>query len=378
MKRSTLLILIFLFIFQIVTYANINDIQYHWAFEDINRCIENEYINGYEDNSFKPNNYIKYNEFIKILVEMLDNGICNDISKWDETYIAYAIEVNLIEENNKYNYDDFIQREDAFKLIYKYIQLNFEDMVIEDKVRECQLIDIDNNDNEILFLYNNYIISGYLDNTLKLSNNITRAEVTVLLNKTTDYIYKTIYSNEIRKDIFYSESISHFTNYKIEENNFYEKDYLIKDGKILFFEKKKVDEIIENEKVNVILCNLFNKGNYVLNTYDKEEKCVNIIYGDTLGYILNQDKILEINIYHEVQKKREYNYKVRITVYRLWKEIYEVKNNMQNQYYVEKLKNVLGVYLNEDEVNGVLQYIKEKKEIKNENYIIENNNIYLK
>ncbi|MBE5821670.1 MAG: S-layer homology domain-containing protein [Clostridiales bacterium] len=376
MKKCSLLIIIFMFIFQIITYAQIKDIKYHWAFEDINRCIQNEYINGYEDNSFRPDNNIKYNEFIKIIVKVMDNSIYNDIEKWDETYINYAKQNSLINNDLDYNYETLIKRKDVFKILYKYIQNNLGDMIIENiKEKECQLKDIDNNDNEILFLYNNHIITGYPDNTLKLNDNITRAEVTVLLNRTTDYISKRIYNENIKEDIFFNKNISHFTNYFTNNENVYETEYFITKDKVIFYKNNKKYAQIQNDELNRILLILLNKKNYVLNTYDKQNQCINIKYGDTLGYILNQDQIIEIDIFNKEKIKEEYSFKTKISIYRLWKELYEVRNNLQSKYYVEKLKKVLEIYLNNEEIEEILNFIMNKENykeyIKQSNYLLE-------
>ena len=45
------------------------DIEQHWAKKEINLLIEESVIDGYEDGTFKPDNYITVREFLKILIE---------------------------------------------------------------------------------------------------------------------------------------------------------------------------------------------------------------------------------------------------------------------------------------------------------------------
>ena len=52
----------------IYAYANPNlkDISGHWAKKEINQFISSGYVNGYEDETFRPDNSITRAEFVKI------------------------------------------------------------------------------------------------------------------------------------------------------------------------------------------------------------------------------------------------------------------------------------------------------------------------
>ena len=53
----------------IYAYANPNlkDISGHWAKKEINQFISSGYVNGYEDETFRPDNSITRAEFVKLV-----------------------------------------------------------------------------------------------------------------------------------------------------------------------------------------------------------------------------------------------------------------------------------------------------------------------
>ncbi|MDY3928349.1 MAG: S-layer homology domain-containing protein, partial [Clostridia bacterium] len=71
----------------------------HWAVDSIYYLYEKNYISGKGDKLFAPNDSIKREEFIKILVNVFDlydeNAVCNftdvDESSWEYPYIASAV-----------------------------------------------------------------------------------------------------------------------------------------------------------------------------------------------------------------------------------------------------------------------------------------------
>jgi hypothetical protein len=68
-KSIVLLLICFVLIFYNYVYAiEIIDIEGHWAEKDIIRLINNNCIDGYDDGTFRPDNKINVNEFIKIFI----------------------------------------------------------------------------------------------------------------------------------------------------------------------------------------------------------------------------------------------------------------------------------------------------------------------
>lgn len=79
-----------------------NDIKGHWAEEFINSVEYKKWINGYEDGSFRPNNFIKRNEFVKIMNLVLERNV-------DAETIPF--EIKQFKDLNKgtWYYDDMVE-----------------------------------------------------------------------------------------------------------------------------------------------------------------------------------------------------------------------------------------------------------------------------
>lgn len=79
--------------------------QVAWAAESIQALAEKDIINGYEDGTFRGNDSVKREEFIKMLVlsfDLLDNNsecAFDDVSKdgWYYTYLASAVNAGIVQ-----------------------------------------------------------------------------------------------------------------------------------------------------------------------------------------------------------------------------------------------------------------------------------------
>src|SRR6056297_2127961 len=72
MVKKILALIICLFLFINIGFAAIfNDIENHWAKNDILSLAEDDLVSGYEDNTFRPSRNIKRDEFIVIVMRLL-------------------------------------------------------------------------------------------------------------------------------------------------------------------------------------------------------------------------------------------------------------------------------------------------------------------
>ncbi len=115
-----------------INYTNSNikftDIKGHWAYNEIAECYKKGIIKGYEDYTFKPDEYITREEIVTILDRL-------NIYNINENKIVYIKDIN----SNMWSY------------------------------------------NSIVKLVKSGIIKGYDDYTFKPKNNITREEITSIL-----------------------------------------------------------------------------------------------------------------------------------------------------------------------------------------------------
>jgi hypothetical protein len=100
-----------------------------WAEESIKYLVEHEYIKGYPDNTFKPNQNITREEFVTILVnafklldEEANDGFSDvDESQWYFKYIASAKEAGIISGmgDGTFGVGTNITRQDACAMLYR-------------------------------------------------------------------------------------------------------------------------------------------------------------------------------------------------------------------------------------------------------------------
>ncbi|CEO10843.1 N-acetylmuramoyl-L-alanine amidase [[Clostridium] sordellii] len=165
------------------------DINGHWAKNQVIDFFSKGYINGYEDNTFRPDANVSRAEFVKILNKVFkfnktttSNFTDVDPKDWYYNDICIGINEGYINgyEDNTFRPKNPITREEASKIIAKVIKikgdgsLNFSDRyAISDWAKEY------------VDALNDYgIIKGYEDNTFRPQNNITRAETVAILSRT--------------------------------------------------------------------------------------------------------------------------------------------------------------------------------------------------
>lgn len=203
---SILLSILLAFCFVTNTYAdNFIDTNKHWAQAYIDWCQEKGYVNGYTDNSFKPNNFIIRSEFSKIISNYL--GLNDDyesrfidVNKDDWFYkqvtnldylSAYDIQGDLFEPNKK------VTREEAFYIIARALGIKGDANLIE-SYNDYKDV---NYKVEVAGLISYGIINGCDGNTLKPGAFITRAEICKIIYCLELNKYKYISDKQEEKNI---------------------------------------------------------------------------------------------------------------------------------------------------------------------------------
>ncbi|MCC5909122.1 MAG: leucine-rich repeat protein [Clostridiaceae bacterium] len=171
-----------------VIEAKLIDIAGHWAEESIIKLIEMEAINGYLDDTFKPENNITRGEFATVLVRALDLEVgfgkvfADTEEHWAKDYIATAYEQGILKgyDENAFGANDYITREQMAVMVIKAIKL-------EGSVEENTFIDekdiSDWAKSAVDTAIENNIITGYPDNTFRPQSYATRAEAVMVITK---------------------------------------------------------------------------------------------------------------------------------------------------------------------------------------------------
>ncbi len=175
----------------------LEDINNHWAQNEIISYVEKGFFKGYNDHTFKPDVFIKRSEFVTVInkvfgfyeKEFID---FKDVSKgsWYYDEILKAKYIGYVNGDNQgYFYpDQYITRQEAATIIARIHDLD-ED-TIEEELNFSDKNDISDwaVDNVKAVVQKGYI-KGYRDNTFKSKNNITRAEAAVLISRVSGEVY---------------------------------------------------------------------------------------------------------------------------------------------------------------------------------------------
>ncbi|CEK31316.1 N-acetylmuramoyl-L-alanine amidase [[Clostridium] sordellii] len=173
---------------QIDSKTTFNDIDGHWAKNAIIDFATKGYINGYGDGTFKPDNSITRAEFVKILNKAFgytnvgtENFSDVNPSDWYYNDICIGVNAGYINgyEDNTFKPDKQITREEASKIIATALNLNG-----DGKLNFKDSSEISNWAKPYVdALSDNNIINGYEDNTFRPHNNMTRAENVTILSR---------------------------------------------------------------------------------------------------------------------------------------------------------------------------------------------------
>lgn len=201
-------------IFAPIQIYSANDISQHWAKGEIESWINEGYISGYPDGTFKPNNYITRAEFITIFnnvlglsskVEISFNDV--DRSAWYRDEIAKAVASGYITgyPGNIVKPDQFIKRQEVAVIIARMIDSQPDLNVIESYEKKEAFEDWSKN--QISVIISKGIMKGYNDGTFGGNLDITRAESVVTLRN-----FKTYKENKKLQSSYTSESTNISTN----------------------------------------------------------------------------------------------------------------------------------------------------------------------
>lgn len=173
---------------------NFTDVsQDYWAYSQIQDFVKKGYIEGYGDNTFRPKEPIKRNEFVKIFNKVFGltnkSGIVFDDTKdnWAKDEIDIAV-TNGVAQGigaNKFEPEEYITREAAVKMLANYMKIEDKN---HDKIKRFP--DYNEISDWARDAFEGNFENGYIKGTdegkLAPKNNITRAEVVTLLGRVTN------------------------------------------------------------------------------------------------------------------------------------------------------------------------------------------------
>lgn len=168
------------------------DIGGHWAEDIIISWADRDVVHGYEDNTFRPDNFITRAEFATVIVNLLNLTEKAEISfadvkegDWYYDAVACIVEAEIMLGDTGFRPDDYITRQEAFVAYARMLAIG------EDKEPDLsKFVDGDKTADwakgAVSILARKGVVRGSEGNQLFPTANITRAEFLALLTQTAD------------------------------------------------------------------------------------------------------------------------------------------------------------------------------------------------
>jgi len=186
MKKLITLLITFSLCVSIISYADFTDTLNHWAKSDIQDLVDMGSINGYPNNTFKPNDTIKRGEFIKTIVSMEVDAVASATGHWASGYYQTAQDEGLLPQGIFGNLDMPITRAEI-TLMISSARPNLKPYSDTSTMPFNDISDLDSKYAEAtLKVYMAGIITGYPDSTFRPNALATRAEAATLLMRMHD------------------------------------------------------------------------------------------------------------------------------------------------------------------------------------------------
>ncbi len=169
----------------------------HWAYPYVTTLASKKIISGYDDNTFRPNNNVTREEFVKMIVGatglLTDGAECNfaDIPSgaWYYDYIASAYSVGVVSgiDDTYFGVGRNITRQDVAVIAARIIQYLKPGTTIPSGTTLTDIDTVSDYARSSVKLLNGMgIINGFDDGSFMPHNALTRAEAATIISKLAD------------------------------------------------------------------------------------------------------------------------------------------------------------------------------------------------
>ncbi len=176
-----------------VETSGLSDISGHWAETYIDTLVSWDAVQGYSDNTFLPDNEINRAEALKILLEAVgfDTSVASPSTlsdvptgSWFEPYVSTAVHYEIVQgySDNTFKPEQSITRAEFVKIVGALLEIGGDEVIPEDGDEPFD--DVSSADwfqKYVAFFYNSDIVSGYDATHFMPGNPITRAEVSKII-----------------------------------------------------------------------------------------------------------------------------------------------------------------------------------------------------
>ena len=177
-----------------VSAAKYKDINGHWAQKAVEYLSNKNIISGYPDGTFKPNNTITVQEFLKMVVVAKGYELPKTDSNWLGWATKYAAAAQI---NGLFNNSEFYYGSDYIRPITRYEMARIVARALKDeqyppvyseftaKIKDYNKIP-DNLKEYVYIAFVKGIISGFEDGEFKGQQNATRAQAAIMIQHLID------------------------------------------------------------------------------------------------------------------------------------------------------------------------------------------------
>ncbi|MGI5912539.1 MAG: S8 family serine peptidase [Syntrophomonadaceae bacterium] len=171
------------------------DTRQHWASSQIDHLQNRELINGYPDDTFAPEKYISRGELVTLIINVLNKSaeakqllkgqayFTDTVNHWARGYIELARELDIAHGDGKAHFypDNPVSREEAVTMLVSSLQVGLDELPPA-KFEDSSAISFWAQ-KSVNYAVDQALLHGYPDNTFRPQQNLTRAEVAVLLEE---------------------------------------------------------------------------------------------------------------------------------------------------------------------------------------------------
>nr|QGT50945.1 hypothetical protein Firmicute1046_0210 [uncultured Firmicutes bacterium] len=165
----------------------------HWAAVELQKMLEHEYIRGDgESGDLRPDDNITREELAAVLLRVLqipvkagvDLTVDDNSSEWAAGILSAAQEEGILhgDENGNLNGKNFAQRAEVVLMLSRALQLPYGSGGVLENFADADTIPVWAQV-ETAGMIQAGLLKGYEDNTLRLNENVTRAEAFVLISR---------------------------------------------------------------------------------------------------------------------------------------------------------------------------------------------------
>lgn len=171
-----------------------DDIEDNFAADVIYKLKDAGIISGYPDGTFRPNESVTKEEYLKLLLSALKVPTSSvakysfsdvDTTRWSSGYLNSAITLNIItsEEGNKFHPGDPITREQM--AVYTSRALRLSSSIKDITFKDASSITF--HPELVAAAVSKSLIAGYEDGSFKPLKNLSRAEAAVMIERVINY-----------------------------------------------------------------------------------------------------------------------------------------------------------------------------------------------